>query len=158
MNTIEYIAEIIVPAAARLLPAKMNSREAKAMLLTSGLQESRFVYRKQVGGPAHGFWQFEGGGGWRGVLTHSASATLAKEALKTLAYAEPSLEDYYAIQNNDILACVFARLLLWTHPKALPAQWQIDYAWEYYINLWRPGKPHRATWNAFYNQAWGMVT
>ena len=28
------------------------------MLLAIGLQESRFVHRRQIGGPACGFWQF----------------------------------------------------------------------------------------------------
>lgn len=35
-----------------LLPSKMNSKEARLMLLAIGLQESRFQYRRQlVGSP-----------------------------------------------------------------------------------------------------------
>lgn len=154
MNTSEYVTAVVIPAALKLLPAKMDSLEARAMLLTTGLQESRFEFRVQKGGPAEGFWQFEAAGGWKGVLTHPASSPLARDVLKALAYGEPDLHDYYAVENNDVLSCVFARLLLWTHPKALPARWQIDYAWQYYLNLWRPGKPYRATWDAFYEEAW----
>lgn len=156
MTTMEYVASVLIPSALRLLPVKMSSLEAKAMLIAIGLQESRFEYRKQVGGPATGFWQFEVGGGWKGVLTHNASALLARGLLKSLVYGEPDLSDYKAIENNDLLACAFARLLLWTHPRALPARWQADYGWEYYLELWRPGKPHRATWNAFFDQAWEL--
>jgi hypothetical protein len=156
MSAKHYINDIVFDAALKLLPTQMDSPEARALMLAIGLQESRFEYRAQVGGPAEGFWQFESGGGWKGVLKHPDSAKLAQEVLKELAYGEPDLDDYYAIENNDILSCVFARLLLWTHPKALPKVGQHDYAWGYYIELWRPGKPHRKTWDAFYDEAWAM--
>ena len=57
----------------QLLPAKMDSPQARAMLKAIALQESRFEHRKQIGGPARGFWQFEQGGGVRGVLNHPYS-------------------------------------------------------------------------------------
>lgn len=158
MTTVEYVAEILLPAALRMLPTKMDSQEANVMLLAIGLQESRFTHRAQVGGPAEGFWQFESGGGWKGVLKHPESVLHARTALKAMAYGEPDLNDYYAIENNDILACVFARLLLWTHPRALPQRWQVGYAWEYYLETWRPGKPHRETWDGFFDQAWELMS
>lgn len=157
MGTVEYVANVVIPAALKLLPVRMDSLEARAMLLAIGLQESRFKYRAQIGGPAEGFWQFESGGGWKGVLQHDASKSLATEALATMAYGAPSLDDYHAIEQNDLLACVFARLLLWTHPKALPQRWQTDYAWRYYLDLWRPGRPHRETWGDFFEDAWAQI-
>jgi len=38
----------------------------------------------------------------------------------------------------------FARLLLWTLPSALPTT--ADEGWTQYLDAWRPGKPHPATW------------
>jgi hypothetical protein len=151
---LDYITRVVIPAALKMLPARMDSMEARAMLVAIGLQESRFEYRTQKGGPAEGFWQFEASGGWKGVFTHPASTHIAHDVLSAMGYGEPDLHDYYAVENNDILACALARLLLWTHPKALPAQWQADYAWQYYLNLWRPGKPHRDTWDGFFDDAW----
>ena len=51
------IPDILDPAA-KLLPG-MDSAKARVMLLAIGLQESRFEHRRQIGGPARGFWQFE---------------------------------------------------------------------------------------------------
>ena len=136
------------------------------MLLAIGLQESRFEHRIQlVGnpplpiGPAHGFWQFERGGGVRGVrdwiFKRPELAALATDALERLGYG-PDVEDerYEAIVHIDILACLFARCLLYTLPSPLPKRGQHEEAWDQYLDAWRPGKPHRDTWNAFYDQAW----
>jgi hypothetical protein len=157
VTTLEYIAAIVIPAALKLLPAKMDSLEARAMLIAIGLQESRFLHRGQIGGPARGYWQFEQGGGVKGVLTHAASSPHARDILMTLGYNEAVQTSYAALENNDILACTYARLLLWTHPKALPQRWQTDYAWQQYLSTWRPGKPHRDTWDGFFDDAWAML-
>ena len=53
----QYIRDVVIPAALHMLPGHMDSPEARAMLLAIGLQESKLTYRRQVGGPAHGFWQ-----------------------------------------------------------------------------------------------------
>lgn len=62
------VRDNLIPAAARLLPGVAFTPEAKVMLLAIGLQESRFEHRRQIKGPARGFWQFEAGGGTAGVL------------------------------------------------------------------------------------------
>lgn len=157
MAATQYISNIIIPGAAKLLPPAFDTPQAHAMLLAIGLQESRFEYRVQVKGPAQGFWQFESGGGWKGVVNHAQTSAHIATVLKILAYGLPDLSDFYAVENNDILACVLARLLLWTHPKRLPLKGEHDYAWSYYIDTWRPGKPHRETWDTFYDVAWNMV-
>lgn len=146
--------QTICTAAISLLPPKMDSREARAMLMAIGLQESRFMYRKQLGGPARGFWQFEQGGGVRGVIEHAATGPLIRPLLDRMNYDQHPATAYSAIADNDVLACVFARLLLWTVPGPLPGPTESQRAWEYYIEGWRPGKPHRSTWDAFYAQAW----
>lgn len=157
MDTIHYIHGVVIPAAFKLLPEKMDSSEAKAELLAIGLQETEFRFRTQQGGPAEGFWQFESGGGWKGVVNHKATAAIVRDVLATLSYGLPDLSDYYAVEHNDILACVFARLLLWTHPTSLPLVNQPSKGWVYYADTWRPGKPHRATWEQNFNKAWEVV-
>ena len=154
VDMIEFIKDHIFPAAFSLLPEKMDTPEARAMLLAIGLQESRFEHRVQIGGPAHGYWQFERGGGVRGVLRHPSSETHAKHVCSVLNYRAESDEVYRAIVDNDVLACCFARLLLWTLPGSLPGAAEAQEGWEQYIDAWRPGKPHRETWDGFYERAW----
>ena len=154
-TVIEHIRDHVLPAALSLLPDRMDSPEADAMLLAIGLQESRFTHRRQVRGPARGFWQFEVGG-VSGVLRHTASAEHLRNACAALHYAPAVADVHGALADNDTLACVVARLLLWTLPSPLPRD--AEGAWEQYIDAWRPGKPHRGTWDAFYAQAWATLT
>jgi hypothetical protein len=107
-----------------VLPAEMASVPATAMLLATGLQESRFLERRQLpGGPARGFWQFELTG-VEAVLAHPSSAQHIAAALRQLRYPHhiPATFIHSALEHNDVLACCFARCLLWTHPSKMPAQ------------------------------------
>lgn len=158
-DAVYYTHKYTVPAALALLPGRMTTPSAKAMLLAIGMQESRFDNRVQLpNGPAHGYWQFEKGGGVRGVLGHASTAPIIVHVLQTLNYRANEAECYAAISHNDVLACVFARLLLWTVPGALPIPSDPQRAWLQYLNGWRPGKPHPQTWPAFYAEAWRIVT
>lgn len=123
------------------------------MMLAIGLQESRFQHRQQIGGPARGFWQFEKGGGVKGVIMHEATRELAQAVCKSRGVPATADAVYAALDQDDVLAAAFARLLLWTDPKPLPALGETDQAWGLYARTWRPGKPHRQTWNALYNRA-----
>ncbi|QMV65198.1 hypothetical protein VUJ49_09135 [Pseudomonas berkeleyensis] len=152
MTLSEIRDQAITPALA-LLPPAMGSKAAVVSLLANGLQESRFTHRRQIGGPARGFWQFEKGGGVRGVLRHTATAGHARVLCE--ARGVPATEDavYAALEHDDVLAAGFARLLLWSDPRPLPALGEVAAAWDLYIRTWRPGKPHRRTWAALYAQA-----
>lgn len=152
-----FIRNALNPALA-LLPATMDTPSARAMVVAICLQESRLQHRHQIGGPAHGYAQFEQGGGVRGVLTHPASKPHILKVLDALDYTGADAEDCYAaIEHNDILAVCFARLLLYTLPNLLPARGDPEGGWEQYISAWRPGKPHRQTWNECYAHAWEAV-
>lgn len=146
-----------IDEALALLPERMDTPEAHVMLLAIGLQESRFLHRRQIGGPARGFWQFEQGGGVRGVLKHTASAELAARVCRARGVITTEADVYEALDDDDVLACCFARLLLWTDPKPLPAVGDHDAAWELYLRTWRPGKPHRHTWGGLYLAAMAEV-
>ncbi|WAI85851.1 MULTISPECIES: hypothetical protein [Achromobacter] len=142
----------IVPALA-LLPSAMDTPQARVLLLAIGLQESRFQHRRQVGGPARGFWQFERSGGVRGVLMHPTSRENALRICAARRVAPASATVHAALETDDILAAAFARLLLWTDPLRLPAVGDADGAWALYLRTWRPGKPHPQTWPVLYAQA-----
>lgn len=141
-----------------LLPQRMDSAQARVMLLAIGWQESAFVHRVQVRGPARGFWQFERGGGVIGVLGHTASALQAQRLCVSRKVEPVSTDVYRAIAHDDILAAGFARLLLWTDPKPLPKIGDEAGAWSLYERTWRPGKPHPSRWPANYRRAVRLIT
>lgn len=152
---LDIIGTIITPAS-KLLPS-MDSPKARMMLLAIGFQESRFEHRRQIGGPARGFWQFEQGGGVKGVLTHKASIYDAVKVCHQRGVGGSTKEVYERLEHDDILACCFARLLLLTDPKPLPVIGDTDGSWEYYLRNWRPGKPHRHTWEGLYGKAFALM-
>ncbi len=143
-----------------LLPPKMDTLPARAMCMAVCLQESRLEHRHQIGGPAHGYGQFEQGGGVRGVLTHPATKPHTRSVLEALDYSPDSSPEqcYIAIEHNDILAAAFVRLNLYWLPNVLPARGDPEGAWNQYIASWRPGKPHRESWNELYANAWEAVS
>jgi len=162
---IDHIRRFALPAAYSILPPKMQTPEATALLYAIGLQESRFVHRIQrYGGPARGFWQFERDGGVLGVCTHRATAQQVKAVLDRLRFSYPQdvlerIEFVYGlIATNDVVAGALARLLLWSDPKALPLESDgPEAAWLAYVRNWRPGKPHRETWDEYWRQGWGLA-
>lgn len=152
MDLDAIIPTALLPALT-LLPPRMNSPDAQLLLLAIGLQESRFQHRRQINGPARGFWQFEQGGGVRGVLTHVASRDEARMLCVARRVEPSSASVYAALDTDDVLAAGFARLLLWTDPARLPAAGDTEGAWALYLRTWRPGKPHPQTWPALHARA-----
>ena len=153
MTLKEIVAGAVNPALA-LLPAKMDTPAARVQLLAIGLQESRFQFRRQLGnGPARGLWQFERGGGVRGVLTHPSSREHAYRICGLRGVEPVAAAVHPALELDDVLAGAFARLLMWTDAWRLPAVGDAQGGWEMYIRTWRPGKPHPQTWCGLYAQA-----
>ncbi|WP_338615704.1 hypothetical protein [Achromobacter sp. E1] len=165
MTLSEIVAAGIDPALA-LLPAGMDTPEARVMLLAIGLQESRFEHRRQlVGnpprptGPAKSFWQAEQGGGMvHGVRRHVATSAAAAHLYQARGVAARDAAIWDAIEHDDVLAAGLARLLLWSDPGRLPAVGDEQGAWNLYLRTWRPGKPHAQTWPALYARAVAEVT
>lgn len=159
---LKAIVGTAISPALSLLPGTMDTPTARVMLLAIGLQESRFVHRRQIGGPARGFWQFEKGtrasrGGVWGVFLHAASKDHLGALCKARSVACDPDAIYAALEYDDVLAAGVARLLLWTDPRALPAVGDVDAGWSLYLRTWRPGKPHPQTWPALYAQAMAAV-
>lgn len=155
-----FVHKAIIPDAFQLLPGIMRSREANAMLLAIGLQESRFRYRRQLpDGPANGFWQFEPGekAALGMMLKHEATNKILFPILKQLNYTPNRLTLYEALRHNDVLAAIFARLLLWTVYGEMPKAYDPDKGWMQYLEGWQPGRPHPETWPACFKLAWEVV-
>lgn len=146
----------IYTAACALLPSRLDTPEAKAMMFAIPMQESRWDERRQIGGPARGFPQFELAG-IKGVLNHKASQPLIRAVLDRLDYDYKPETSYVAIEHNDVLAVAYMRCLLWTVPDPLPGRAEPEEGYAQYIEAWRPGKPRRATWDEFFNAAWKIV-
>ena len=145
--------ENVIEPALRILPPMMTSDRAKAVLLAIGMQESRLVHRVQINGPAHGLFQFERIGVTE-VLRNRASRDFALDLCWHRGVAATTAAVYHRLDDDDVLAAGIARLALWRLPEALPQRMDYAKSWRQYLKVWAPGKPHRATWNGFYKQAW----
>lgn len=152
MNPVQALSSFIIPAL-HMLPERMDTEVARIMLVAIALQESRLEHRHQIGGPAHGFWQFESGGGVKGVMQHEATKRHAQDLCLKRGVPFHRSFVFDALEFDDVLAAGFARLLLWSDPRPLPANDDPQAGWDLYVRTWRPGRPHRSTWDAFYRQA-----
>lgn len=159
-----HVREHTIPAALALLPGRMDSLEARALMLAIGLQESGFNARRQGGrgtrpgdGPARGFWQFERAGGVAEILTTRTTSEIIRPICRMFLYEPTPLVIHAAIENHDVLAACFARLLIYVDPRALPPETNPSLAWDIYLRNWRPGKPHPHTWPKYYETGWRVA-
>jgi hypothetical protein len=152
-----WIRNALVPAL-RLLPPWMDTAPARAMVLAICLQESGLEHRRQVGGPARGYAQFEQAG-VHGVMTHDATWKLVENVLVALDYPVDydEAQCHAAIEHNDILAAAFARLLLWTLPDKLPAQTAPSTAWSQYAAACPAARPRRESWDEYFSEGWDLA-
>jgi hypothetical protein len=140
-----------------LLPARMDTPAARAMILAIALQESNLEHRRQRGdGPARGYPQFEQIG-CSGVLMHPASRFYALEVCKALDVHPTAPEVWRALEHNDALAVAFSRLLLWADPERLPDEHNFEAGWRIYLRTWRPGKPRPEKWRGYFGVAYSVV-
>lgn len=166
-----------VNEALKILPSRMDSPEARVAMYTIGLQESRLTHRRQIiekngvllpVGPAKGLWQFEKGGGCKGVVEHPASRFWMHGVCERQNVPFTATGVWDQLEHDDAFAAVAARLLLFTDPKRLPAVGDVDGAWRLYLRTWRPGAytngspaeraALRAKWGRNYEQAVDSLT
>lgn len=135
-----------------------SSPQAARFLLAIALQESGLKHRRQVTaggdelGAAASFWQFEQGGGCKGVLTHPAVAKLMMTICDAYNVRATTAALWETIRYQDIVAAAAARLLVYTLPTKLP-ETDLD-GWKQYMAAWRPGKPKPDSWPA----AWALAS
>lgn len=157
MSTAALIdAMVIVPTLTWLGPP-YDSPEANLLLVAIGQQESAFKTRKQHGGPARGYWQFEQRGGCD-EFARVSSIQPFRNAARQLGFQTNADATYFAIgAGADQLACIMARGILWPDPEPLPARGDSSAAYVYYKRVWRPGKPSQVRWDASYATAMQVV-
>jgi hypothetical protein len=141
------IVETILAPALQLLPGHLDCDRARVMLLAIGLQESGFSARRQVNGPARGFWQTEPNGVRAAWANHQTMEPL-RLLCRALDVSFDPQAIYPALETNDQLAAGVARLLLFADPHPLPELDDCDGAWGLYLRCWRPGKPRPDDWPA----------
>lgn len=125
--------------------------QARVLLMAIAGQESGWIARRQIGGPARSYWQFEEGGGVAGDMRVVPRQLSAMCAALDIPFDEAIV--FEAMAWNDTLACTMARLLLWTDPAPLPAVGAVQDGWNYYERLWRPGAPRPKVWPDYYQQS-----
>ena len=131
----------------KLLPLKMDSPFARINQAAIGQQESGYLVRRQYGnGPARGYWQFEEGGGVKGVMEHKSTSELARSVCDARGVPFVLRTVWEALEIDDVLAAAFCRLLMWTDSGKLPTN-EAD-GWAMYARTWRPGRPHPDKWPA----------
>ena len=175
IDLIWHVYKQTIPAAYSLLPGQMNSREATAMLLATGLHESAFKARVQgrmrvlksledldpTAGPARGFWQFERMGGVAEILTSPDTKDFAIPICKMFLIDPNPRAVHASIGFHDVLAAVFARLLLWRDPCPMPSPVDFDKGYSIYLRNWRPNAAaaaaHKKDWPGNFDTAWSMV-
>lgn len=165
----QLLQRVIGPALS-MLPDRMDSPQARLMLVAIALQESGLRNRWQIidasrpmlKGPARGLWEFECGrqvsrGGCWGVFLHPASRFWLHELCEQRGCEFEPSAIWQALEVDDVLAAGVARLLLFTDPQPLPALDDRDRAWAFYIRCWRPGKPRPEKWPANHAAALAAV-
>lgn len=157
MDPRTYLTTAVTPAL-RILPSKMTSDEANAMLVAIAGQESGLRSRRQLAdGPARGLLQSETEATFE-VLQHPASLQEARIFLRTLEYTGyDAMEIHLAREFDLVLDAGLARLALWRDPDPLPKRDQMQAAWAYYLHLWAPGMPRPNDWAANWARAWAAL-
>src|SRR5271166_7020353 len=132
-------------------PQILWQRNAHVLQLAIAGQESDWSARVQSGnGPAHSFWQFERGGGVRGVINHPSSGPIIRTICAAIGVAceEQAVWDIMGQEAGDNLSVCMARLSLFTDPAPIPPPDDEDATWQYYLRNWRPGQPIQQRWSA----------
>ena len=165
---LDWFSRHVVPTAFALLPDRLDSVEARALVGAICLQESGLRHRRQIArkaqgnrppvyGPAKGLAQFELIACTE-VMTGHSTRDVARGVLEGLLYPDRGdMEVHAALEHNDILAVAFARLFLWPDPEHLPGRRDVIAGWGYYLRRWRPGMPHEEKWAENYRLAWDVV-
>jgi hypothetical protein len=131
------------------------TKEAAVMLMAIAGQESNWMDRRQIGGPARGYWQFEEHGGVAELFQKTPTQLHALSMTIDVPYNQSVV--FEAMAWNDTLSCAMARLLLWQDPHPLPAIGDKDASWQYYLRNWRPGAPHPEHWTGNYDKGLAAI-
>lgn len=152
-----FFRDIVDPSLKKLTDwtGLVSDDKARVLVMAIAGQEGDWQYRRQIGGPARSFWQFEQGGGVSGLLHVTSRKMQAVCAALDIPFDSDDI--FEAMAWNETLACCMARLLLWSDPRPLPFVGNESGAWGYYLQGWRPGLPHPERWPKCYGTAMSFV-
>src|SRR5262252_4132229 len=95
--------EVVVTPTMLYLGEPYDSSDARLLLVAIGCQESAFKTRRQLHGPARGFWQFEKRGGCD-EFARLASIKPFRDAARELAFKTDAESTYVALaEGADVL-------------------------------------------------------
>ena len=157
MQPAVFFRDIVDPSLKKLTDwtGLVSDDKARVLVMAIAGQEGDWQYRRQIGGPARSYWQFEMGGGVAGLLHVTSSKLKAVCAALDVPFYGPDI--FEAMAWNDTLACCMARLLLWSDYRPLPFLGDQPGGWQYYVQNWRPGMPHPDRWPKCYGTAMSFV-
>ena len=144
MNPTTFLNVAIRPTL-RWMGEPFDNALAERILLAIAMQESDMEHRHQVGGPAHGFFQFEPIGCAEAIRIDGLNQTRFFERLVLPTQYD---ELHVALEWSEAAMVVCARLILWSITRPLPGPHEQADAWRQYIRAWKPGKPHPDRWPA----------
>jgi len=152
MEPIKFFKIIVQPAVEYYCPPEWNSIRAYNMQLAIAYQESTMLFRRQINGPARGWWQFELGG-LKGTEMHKASSKVMHNTWVDLHLPDNLQLRLAALEFCDLWSAVAARCLLRTLADPLPELNQPEEGWKQYIAAWNPGKPRPEKWTTSWAKA-----
>ena len=159
----EILVKVIDPALAELAASGIRATDAaRAMLYAAGLQESNLSARFQAmpaesvvhKGAGRGLWQMRPDDVSRVLTDNSTRERSETSANKYVGSVNPHAV-WETLEYDDVLAAIFARLMLWPDPAALPAPTVANEqaAWDYYVRCWRHSPPREQSWAANWRAA-----
>jgi len=116
MSPDDFIVDIIKPSLEHI---HLYSLSAAQLLLATAIQESRLVYRKQIGGPALSYFQIEPDTHfdiWENFLKYRNR--LSDRVIGLMS--KPSADKLNELENNDKYAAAIARIHYLRVPAPLP--------------------------------------
>ncbi|MDR3012719.1 MAG: M15 family metallopeptidase [Chitinispirillales bacterium] len=159
----EILINVIDPALAELAEGGVRVTDAaRGMLYAAGLQESNLTARFQAMPASSAVRKGEGRGLWQmrvddvnRVLVGGSTRARAETAANGYAGSVNPHAVWATLEYDDILAAIFARLMLWPDPAALPEPTGANErgAWDYYVRCWRPAPPRQQDWTANWRAA-----
>lgn len=157
MQPDRFLRDIVDPSLKRLteLTGTPSDDRARILAMTICGQESSWEYRRQVGGPARFYGQFERWGGVAEVMEKCPTQLTCVCTYLDIPYAGDTI--FEAMAWNDLLGMTMVRLLLWQDPAPLPELGQVSAAWFYYEKNWRPGAPHPEMWPLRYATSLALI-
>ena len=163
----DILTNVINPALTELAQSGVSVTDAaRAMLYAAGLQESNLSARFQATpassalrkGAGRGLWQMRIDDVSRLLTTNSTKERSEAISNKYVGSVHPHAV-WATLEYNDVLAAIFARLMLWPDPAALPAPAAVNEraALDYYIRCWRPNSPREKDWTVNWRATVEMI-